>query len=120
MPNFKIILFPLPQNDNLHTLTFGFVISLKNNVGDHLFLGNMFKFFIRDLLRMKNMVAVDPEVGAWWVPLAPHVGFSIRCMLSKHGKCRHSEFKLCVKLYAVLSSCLDLLEAQSIALEVIQ
>ncbi len=61
MWNFNIILFPLPKNANLHVLRFGFVISLENNVGDHLFLGNMFKSFIRDPLRMKNMVAVDPE-----------------------------------------------------------
>ncbi len=46
--------------------------SLDDNVGYHLFLRNMFKSFFRDPLRMKNMVAVDPERGhggSLWLPM---------------------------------------------------
>ncbi len=43
------------------SITHDFVFSLENNVGDHLFLRNMFKSSIRDPLRMKKLVVVDSE-----------------------------------------------------------
>ncbi len=64
MQNSKIILFPLfPKMTIYMFLDLVLLLAWKIIVGDHLFLGNMSKSFIRDPLRMKNMVTVDPEVG---------------------------------------------------------
>jgi hypothetical protein len=69
--NVIYVIAPTPKNKDFHTVTHGFIFSSESKEGDTLFLGYMSKYFIRDLIKKKNMVATDPEGGAWWVFLAP-------------------------------------------------